>query len=206
MPNKPKNNSKGNPKRDRCQTPDYALNPLIQHLKAFEWKLGRKMTIWESAAGDGLLADALEIHGFKVVRSDILTGQSYFEYQPPEYDIEVTNVPFSIKYLWLKQAYAYKKPFCFLMPSDTQFAKTAQQLFKTHGINILVPDARIDFKMPDKGWDGRGAQFSTSWFLWQVAPHLETVTFVELNKPRKVRKPRPRKLTTGQLALFDIAV
>lgn len=86
MGNKPKSNDK-NPAKDRCGTPSYALTPLLPYLPK-DW------IIWESATGEGLLADALEINGYKVIRGDILTGQNYFAYEPETYDCQVTNTPF----------------------------------------------------------------------------------------------------------------
>jgi len=175
---KPKSNDK-NPQKDKCGTPSYALTPLLPYIPK-DW------IVWESASGEGLLADALEINGYQVIRSDILTGQNYFDDRnlPSHYDIQITNVPFSIKYKWLQRAYQLGKPFALLMPSDVLFAgKEAQPLFQKYGCEILLPDKRTDFKMPNKGWGGT-AQMHTSWFTWGLNIG-QLITFVKIHKPRK---------------------
>jgi hypothetical protein len=196
MPSKPKNNRK-DPVADRCGTPSYAVTPLLPYLPK-DWVL------WESASGEGLLVDALETNGYQVISGDILTGQNYFAYEPENYDCQVTNVPFSIKYDWLKRAYQLGKPFALLAPSDMLFAKTAITLFEQYGIEILIPRTRINFKMPNLGWSGRGAQMSTSWFTYGLNIG-RMITFVDLVKPKRsngnssVSEPQ---VITQQLSMF----
>lgn len=167
---------------DRCQTPSYALHPLRPYLRK-EW------TVWESAAGEGLLAAALEVYVANVLRSDILTGQDYFFYQPDHYDFECTNVPFSKKYAWLRLACERGKPFALLAPSTTMFAKQGQELIERYGIEILSPSRRINFKMPQLGW-GSGAkrssaQFHSSWFTRGLNIG-QRLSFVEITIPKYV--------------------
>lgn len=190
---KPKNNTKGVPERDQCGTPSYAVNPLA-------WYLPKDKIIWESAAGEGLLVDALELRGFKVVRSEIMEGQDYFVYEPPEWDIQVTNVPFSVKYEWFQRACLLEKPFALLMPSDVLFAAQGQRIITQYNVEVLTPSQRINYKMPNKGWDG-SAQMSTSWFTrgFNIGRML---TFVELDKPKKAKKAKPKYVDNSQLSLF----
>lgn len=144
---------------DACQTPPEAIDPLLPYLPR-EWR------IWEPAAGEGLLVDALYDSDFhSVLASDILTGQNFFEYEPDEaWDALVTNPPYSIKYKWLARCYALGKPFALLLPVETLGAKQAQELFREYGLEVVFLDRRVNFKMPYKGWDGGGAQFPVAWF------------------------------------------
>jgi hypothetical protein len=82
------------------------------------------LTIWEPAAGEGLLVGHLERAGFCVTSGDILSGQDYFRESnvPAHYDVQVTNVPFSKKFAWLKRAYRFGKPFLCL-PRGFRFNK-----------------------------------------------------------------------------------
>lgn len=194
---KPKNNykteaGKSNP-RDRFQSPGYALNPLLPFLNK-EW------TVWESAAGEGLLADALEIHGFSVLRSELLQGQDYFAYEPGDYDIQITNPPFSRKYAWLKRACDLQKRFALLMPADVLFAgDKAVPLIERYGIEVVIPRQRIDFKTPDKGWAGSGAQFTSAWFCYGLNIGKQ-ITYADLKKPRR-NKRTPENLQNPKQAL-----
>lgn len=145
---------------DACQTPAYALDPLLPYLRP-EW------VVWEPAAGEGMLVGGLYDSGFKtVVTSDILTGQNFFDYEPERWDCLITNPPYSIKYKWLERCYALNKPFALLLPVETLGAKSAQIHFREHGIEVIFLDRRINFKMPNIGWEGSAAQFPVAWFTW----------------------------------------
>lgn len=163
-PMKPKSNQAGDiytPQGyDACQTPPEALDPLLPYLSQ-EW------TIWECAAGERLLVEALHDSGFQsLTASDILTGENFFEYTPLHWDCIVTNPPYSIKYQWLERCYALGKPFALLLPVETLGAKTAQEFFRKCGVEVIFMDRRINFKMPNKGWEGSSAQFPTAWFTY----------------------------------------
>ena len=146
---------------DACQTPAYAIDPLLPYLPG-DW------TIWEPACGENFLVDALYDANRKVTTGDILTGQNFFEYQPDTWDCQITNPPYSIKYDWLARSYELQKPFALLLPVETLGAKTAQTLFSEYGLEVIFLDKRINFKMPNKGWDGAGAQFPVAWFTWKL--------------------------------------
>ena len=163
---KPKTNRAGDPNvsqaLDRCQTPPYALEPLLPYLN-------KALIVWEPAAGERLLAGALWDAGVgRVEESDILDGRNFFDYEPSEWDCLVTNPPYSIKYDWLKRCYALGKPFALLLPVETLGAKTAQELFRLHGVQAIFMDKRINFKMPNIGFEGSAAQFPVAWFTWQL--------------------------------------
>ncbi len=164
MTTKPKTNRAGDayvPQRfDSCQTPPHALEPLLPYID-------KRWTVWEPAAGEGLLADTLLMNArVKVVESDILTGQNFFEYEPEQWDCIITNPPYSIKYLWIERCYKLGKPFALLMPVETLGAKAAQKWFSV-GVEVIFFERRINFKMPNKGWNGSAAQFPVAWFTWQ---------------------------------------
>jgi hypothetical protein len=146
---------------DACQTPAYAIDPLLPYLVE-GWN------IWEPAAGEGYLEGALYDSGFSVIPSDILTGQNFFEFEPDSWDCLITNPPFSVKYKWLERCYQLGKPFALLMPVETLGTKSAAVLFEEFGTEIIFVRPRINFKMPNKGWDGGGAQFPVAWYTWKL--------------------------------------
>lgn len=160
---KPKQNRKGQKSKsatfDRCQTPHYALDPLLPYLP-------KDSLIWEAACGEGQIVDKLTQEGFGVIGTDLLTGFNFFTWQPEKWDIQVTNPPYSIKYDWLRWSYQFNKPFALLLPLETLGAGQAQELFEEFGIEIILPRKRINFKMPNKGYGKSGAQFPTCWFTW----------------------------------------
>jgi hypothetical protein len=165
---KPKTNRAGDPVGskpfDRCQTPAYALDPLLPYLRP-DW------IVWESAAGKGRMVRALTSHVRQVVASDILTGQNFFDYQPLTFDAIVTNPPYSIKFDWLERCYELGKPFALLVPVEMIGAAAAQRLMKRHGCEQLLLDKRVNFEMPIKGEDDSSAQFPTFWLCWKMLPN-----------------------------------
>jgi hypothetical protein len=150
--------------KDLCQTPPYALDPIIPYLP-------RGGQIWEPAEGEGYLVRGLKQAGFSVIGTDILTGTDFLDYPyTPDCSAIVTNPPFSLKYKFLYKCYELGKPFALLMPIEVFGAVTAQRLFQKHGFEVMLLDKRIDFKMPNKKWEGKGAWFPTAWFCWKLLP------------------------------------
>lgn len=167
---------------DVCQTPPHALEPLYPYIPK-DW------IIWESAAGpEQLIVKALNNNGYNnVIATDLSYGDeyNYFTYEPEHYNLQLTNVPFSIKYEWIKLAFERNKPFAVLVPYETTFAKDFQVLFaqyngKPYWIEVLSPERRINFKMPYMNWGikvwdevkgkfvkkGESAQMPTMWLTW----------------------------------------
>jgi hypothetical protein len=151
--------SKSN-KFDQCQTPAYALDPLIPFIPR-DWK------IWEPAAGEGNIVSTLMEKGFNIFGSDILNNENFFLEEREDWDCIITNPPYSIKYKWIEYCYKLNKPFALLLPIDTIGSGRAQKLFDKFGIEIILLSRRVNFIMPIKGLSGRGAQFSTAWFTWK---------------------------------------
>jgi hypothetical protein len=173
MANKPKKSRTIDTKKvsgfDVCQTPPHALEPLYPYLHK-DW------IIWESACGpEQLLVHTLRAQGYTVQATDLLMGYNRFSYNPIVYDIELTNMPFSIKYKWLEQAFNDGKRFALLAPYETPAAAAFQKLFARYNgkpwqIEILAPQRRINYKMPNKGWDS-SAQMPTCWITWGLEVH-----------------------------------
>ena len=187
---KPKKNREGKSGAgyDCCQTPPYAVTPILWalHLKGIK-------TIWECAAGEGAIADELAREGFKVARSDILTGHDFFDYTPNPrlYDAIVTNPPYSIKYKWLARCYEIGKPFALLMPLEVLGAQHAQIYFRNHGVGIILLSRRVNFKMPRKGYGGHGAQFPVAWFTWGLG--VTSLYYHDLIIPDEFKNKRSKR-------------
>ena len=167
---------------DSCQTPPYALEPLLPYLKS--------SFIWECASGKGVLLQELRKHFLVVVGTDISEGKDFLKFKDWAYGFEmqdfiiVTNPPYSIKYEWLEKCYRIGLPFALLMPVEMIGAAKAQKLFNRHGIEIIFMSPRVDFYMPNKGYEGGGAQFPTAWFTWKLNLPNQ-INFATLNKPKR---------------------
>lgn len=174
--NKTNRTSNGDEKRsnlfDRCQTPAYSLTPIYPYIQY--------SVVWECAAGEGILVEAMRNNGNEVIASDILTGQNFFDWQPERWDCIITNPPFSIKYLFLERCYQLGKPFALLMPVEIMGVQKAQKQFKKYGINVILLNKRINFKMPRKGYSGGGSWFPVAWYTWKMGVKSE-LSFADIS-------------------------
>ena len=127
---------------DEFGTPEIAVNPLVKHLNR-EWK------IWEPSATKSGIIDGLEKYGFKVIGTT-----TDFISTDVEFDCIVTNPPYTKKEEFLERAYSLGKPFAFLMPLTSLEGKIRQSLYKKFGIQLIIPDRRINFLTPSGGGSG----------------------------------------------------
>jgi len=173
---KPKRNYGENPYipmgMDLCQTPRYAITPLLPYLD-------KSKILFDPAMGKGYLVQWLELEGYSVIASDLQMGYNFLVDAPPTVsfdvdqsevlhvpDIQVTNPPYSLKYKWLARSYELGIPFALLLPLETLGAKKAQTLFREYGMELIILDRRVNFMMPNKGWENSAAQFPVAWFTW----------------------------------------
>jgi len=145
--------SSGRP--DNYQTPKEAINILLPYIKK-DW------TIWESAWGKGNLYNFLKKEGFKVIGSD---KEFDFLTNYKECDCIITNPPYSIKDKFLTRCYEINKPFALLMPITALEGKRRGILYRRYGIQIIIPNKRINFETPSG--KGSGSWFATAWFTYK---------------------------------------
>jgi len=149
-------------KHDDCQTPPEAVEFLLRHVEL-------DGVVWEPAAGYGNIVSVLEGEGYRVIATDKYYRESTdFLTAEPRGDCLVTNPPYSIKQKWIERCYEIGMPFALLMPVSYLGTKGGNGLFREHGVDVLIPDRRINFYMPEKGWEGQGAWFPTCWYTWKM--------------------------------------
>jgi len=157
-------------KSDEYYTPAYALDPLLPYLL-------KGATIWEGAWGRGHLAGHLKQAGFRVAGSPKM---DFLQEQPRRWDILVTNPPYSQprKDEFIARAYSLGKPFALLLPIDALSGEYRHQFYRERGLELLVPNRRIDFIVDGEQTDA--ANFATAWFCWRLLP--ERLICVDLAK------------------------
>ena len=122
---------------DEVFTPRYAVTPIVKYIK-------KDSVIWcPFDEEDSEYVKVLRENGFKVIATHIINGQNFFEYEPEEYDVIISNPPFSIKDDILKRLDELKKPYAMLLPLPTlQGQKRFKYLKDTEA---LIFDKRINF-------------------------------------------------------------
>ena len=122
---------------DEVYTPAYAVKPILQYVD-------KNLTVWcPFDEEDSEYVKLLKKNGNKVIATHIFNGQDFFEYEPEEYDIIISNPPFSIKDKILKRLNELNKPYAILLPLPTlQGQKRFNDLQNTQA---LIFDKRINF-------------------------------------------------------------
>lgn len=153
------------PKFDDIYTPDYAIKPLLKYIP-------KGITVWECCDfGKSEITRLLKEHGCKVISTD--KEENFFEYKPSEnFDMIITNPPYSLKNEFLKKCYEWNKPFALLLPITALEGIERGQMFRENGIEVLVLDKRVNFmEHMVKNYDKKSSNwFNTSWFCWNVLP------------------------------------
>ena len=123
---------------DEVYTPDYAVKPILKFLKPGS-------VIWcPFDTEDSEYVKIFKEAGYKVIYSHIDNGQNFFEFEPKEdYDVIISNPPFSIKDDILRRLNELDKPYAMLMPLP---ALHGQKRFKyLKGSQALIFDKRINY-------------------------------------------------------------
>ena len=169
---------------DECYTPDYAVQPILEYIP-------QDVTVW-------CPFDTEESEFVKqisktnpVTYSHLDKGQDFFQYQPSEWDIIISNPPFSNKKKFFQRALAFNKPFALIMTNTWLNDSTPKILFKDKDLQLLMFDKRIEFVNPN-GQVNNKITFSSSYYCWNFLP--KQIIMKTLNKP-KFTPPPPKSVT-----------
>jgi hypothetical protein len=99
-----------------------------------------------------VLISHLKAGGYKVAEWD----GDFLSDAPPDYDIVVTNPPFSLADKFLQRANYLNKPWCMLLPITKLGARQCRKWL--HGVEIIFPSRRIDFTGKKAPW------FYSAWY------------------------------------------
>ena len=133
---------------DEVFTPEYAVFPLLKYLKLFEEKQGHSVTIWcPFDLPNSKYVTLFKQHGYNVIHSHIDENKNFFFYEPEEeYDIIISNPPFSQKDNVLKRLYELNKPYAMLLPVPSLQGQNRFEYIKDN-LQYLGFDKRINYYM-----------------------------------------------------------
>lgn len=129
-------------KNDECYTPMYAISPILEFITS-------KATVWCPFDKDfSNYVKAFNSNGNKVIFSHIDDGYDFLEYEPKEnYDLIISNPPFSLKRKVLNRLNELNKPFAILLPITMLNDNYMKEL---KGKEFLFFDKRIEYKTINK--------------------------------------------------------
>ena len=133
-------------KHDDYMTPKYAWENILPFIP-------KDKVIWEAFYGDGKSGTHLTELGLNVIHEPI----DFFNDETlPEYDILISNPPFSQSKHILDRLHTLDKPFIIIMPSQ-KINTSYFRAWRDKNLQIIIPRKRIHFtklidgKVPD-GW------------------------------------------------------
>lgn len=141
---------------DEQYTPENAVQmviPFIQHLK--------DKVIWcPFDKEDSQFVKVLRREGFKVVYSHIECGQDFFEYEPENWDVILSNPPYKNKRAFVDRCESFGKPWCLFLPINIISDSILNTVFGDMSeMTILVPNKRTRFYNAKTGKVGNQPTF-----------------------------------------------
>jgi hypothetical protein len=139
-------------KDDELYTPDYLIYPIIKYIK-------KGITIW--CPWDTRESNFVKIFNemnYQCINSHSENGQNFFSYEPDEWDIIISNPPFSKKLKVFERLWQLNKPFAILMALPCLNYQEIGEFFCSHdGLQLMIFDKKVSF-------NGNTSSFNTSYF------------------------------------------
>ena len=174
---------------DECYTPDYGVEPILKYIP-------KDVTVWcpfDTEESQFVIQISKQN---KVIRSHLESGQDFFDYEPDEWDMIVSNPPFTDKRKFFERALSFNKPFALIMTNTWLNDSAPKQLFKDKDLQLLMFDKRMKFISPD-GRNNDKITFSSSYYCYNILP--KQIIMEELDVP-------PKKVSTksGSMAVLPL--
>lgn len=162
-------------KNDECYTFRYAVEPLLKFLEPLKQKI-----IWcPFDDEDSEFVKVFSENGFEVVFSHIKYGQDFLYYEPKQWDLIVSNPPFTGKRKIFERALSFNKPFALLMTLDWLNDAAPKKLFINKDLQLLMFIKRMEFKNQSKR---KQITFSTAYYCWNFLPKQIIISDFDTNQ------------------------
>jgi hypothetical protein len=160
---------------DECYTPEYGVKPILKYIP-------KDAIVWcPFDTSESEFVKQIEQQN-EVTYSHIGTGRDFFDYEPYEWDVMVSNPPFTNKRKYFERALSFNKPFALIMTNTWLNDSAPKQLFKDRDLQLLMFDKRMKFISPD-GRDNDKITFSSSYYCWNMLP--KQIVMETLDVPAK---------------------
>jgi len=159
-------------KNDECYTPAYGVEPILEFIKPGS-------IVWcpfDKPASEFVIQIS-RIN--KVVYSHIDDGQDFFTYEPDNWDVIISNPPFTNKRKYFERALSFNKPFALIMANTWLNDAAPKQIFKNKDLQLLMFDKRMEFIQPNSTKTNK-ITFSSSYYCWNFLP--KQIVIRTLNK------------------------
>lgn len=161
------------PEHQEMYTPIYGVKPIVKYID-------KDKKIWLPFDKEWSAFYQIFVkEGYFVTRSHIDDGKDFFEYEPDEYDVIVSNPPYSIKDEIIERVYELNKPFALLLPLNSLQGQRRYKSFK-NGIQLLSFDNRIGYHYLDSmDKTIEGVPFASAYFCKDLLPKDLIIEHIE---------------------------
>lgn len=176
-------------KNDEFYTPKYAIDPIINYLKEKGFK-----NVWcPFDTEKSLYVNILKSHGFNVTYTHIASGENgnFFNlikdnHFVDNFDVIVSNPPYSLKTEVLESLFDSKKPFAMLLGVVGIFESQKRfDMFKNNIFEIMYFNRRVSyFEDYNEQKPSKNPPFSSVYITSKVLP--KHIVFEEINKSNLV--------------------
>ena len=147
---------------DECHTPHYAVTPILEFIP-------KNAIVWcPFDKPDSEFVKQIAKTN-KVVASHISDGNDFYTYEPKDWDVIVSNPPFTNKRKIFERALSFGKPFALIMSNTWLNDSAPKQLFAEKDLQLLMFDKRIEFIQQD-GKKANKITFSSSYYCYNFLP------------------------------------
>ena len=169
---------------DEVYTPFYAVEPFLEFLPKNKKIWCPFDEVWSA------FYQLLTEKGYTVTRSSLKEGQDFFSYEPENWDILVSNPPFSKTVSGLLRAFSLGQPCALLLPVNSIQCKARYKIFNNE-IQLLCFDGRVDFHTrQNMQTTTKGNHFGSAYFCRDILP-------TKLEMRRLFRYDRPLVKLSG---------
>jgi len=174
---------------DEMLTPIYAIEPLLEFLPRSGYKKdGSWPIIWcPFDFENSNYVKVLNGAGYKVICSHKATGGDFMTSEPDEWDIIVSNPPFTKKRETFERALSFGKPFALLMSLTWLNDSAPKQIFAEKELQLLMFDKRIHFAN-SRGITEKKTTFSSAYFCHQLLD--KQIIMRKLNVSQQFKKKK----------------
>lgn len=122
--------------------------------------------------------------GYTVKHGSIETGQDFFIYDYGEYDLVVSNPPFSRKKEIYQKLFAENKPFILLGNlMQLNYQEIGNLFFRNcPPVQFIIPDKKISF-------NGGTSSFCSGYICWRIISHTSYTSIEHNNSGEQYGKP-----------------
>lgn len=147
---------------DEAYTPEYGVEPILEFIP-------KDVIVW--CPFDNIDSEFVKqiSKQNEVVFTHIQYGQDFLTYEPENWDVIVSNPPFTNKRKFFERALSFNKPFALIMSNAWLNDSAPKQLFKDKDLQLLMFDKRMKFTNPD-GRPNDKITFSSSYYCWNFLP------------------------------------